>query len=580
MIFTFFSPADKVLFSRQDAESATWTQEEMSLQALFPYDESKVIQRGQRIGFVDDLGTFQAFEIRKVRSYEPDHYQEVIAEHIVISELTDEFHDQTDYDEMTASAVLSDLLTGTLWSVGTDATVNTSTAHIGMGNIWADIRTVEKNWNVYILPRVTVGAAGITGRYLDIIPAGGIWRGVRLSLDKNLDEVGVTWDDSNVKTALYGFGASVDVEGQEEQAPLTFADEVWTATADHPAKPADQTYIEDPAATAAYGRNGRPRFGFYQNGDIDDPALLLEKTWEALQSVSSPDVTVDCMVRDLHRLGYADQPLRLHDTALVEIRPTGVVLALEIIKLTVDLLDPTATRPTIGTYIPNIVYIAKETNDRASGGGGGSGGQTNAEYEISEFQTEIAANKYQISLRAYQVDLNDVESILAQAGLSLNAQGVLVYADDNVNMWQSKLNVQADRISLVVTGSGANAQVNPASIVAAVNAQTGSFVQIRANTIDLSGYVTASQLSAELANINIQISDGITTDVLMANDVYALDYLQVGSNSASWQSTYVVTGINLRLVSFEDGAGNDQVLRVFQTDNSFTGKTIYYLGRT
>ena len=147
-------------------------------------------------------------------------------------------------------------------------------------------------------------------------------------------------------------------------------------------------------------------------------------------------------------------------------------------------------------------------------------------------------------------------------------------------MWQSKLNVQADRISLVVTGSGANAQVNPASIVAAVNAQTGSFVQIRANTIDLSGYVTASQLSAELANINIQISDGITTDVLMANDVYALDYLQVGSNSASWQSTYVVTGINLRLVSFEDGAGNDQVLRVFQTDNSFTGKTIYYLGRT
>jgi len=580
MNFIFFDASDHVLYSREDAESASWTQEEMSLQVLFPYDAAKVIQRGQRIGFSDDTGTFQAFEIRKVRDYEPDHYQEVTAEHIAIAELTDEFFNQEDFDEVTAGAVLAELLTGTLWQVGTDTTQNTSSAHIGMGHVWADVRTVEENWNVYINPRVTVGSAGITGRYLDIMPAQGIWRGIRLSLDKNADEMGVTWDDSRVKTALYGFGASVDVEGQEEQAPLTFADEVWTATADHPAKPADQTYIEDPAATAAYGRNGRPRFGFYQNGDIDDPALLLQKTWEALKSVSFPDVTVDCMVRDLHRLGYADQPLRLHDTALVEIRPTGVVLALEIIKLTVDLLDPTATRPTIGTYIPNIVYIAKETNDRATGGGGGSGGQTNAEYEISEFETEIALNKYEISLRAYQIDLDNVDEILRQAGISLNAQGVITYADDNVNMWQSKLNVQADRISLVVTGSGANAQVNPASIVAAVNAQTGSFVQIRANTIDLSGYVTASQLSAELANINIQISDGITTDVLMANDVYALDYLEVGSNSASWQSSYVVTGINLRLVSFEDGAGNDQVLRVFQTDNSFTGKTIYYLGRT
>lgn len=577
MNFIFFDASDHTLFSRNDAESASWAQEEMSLQALFPYDSGKVIQRGQRIGFSDDTGTFQAFEIRKVRDYEPDHYQEVTAEHIAIAELTDEFFNQKDFDEVTAGAALADLLTGTLWQVGTDTTQNTSTAHIGMGHVWADVRTVEENWNVYITPRVTVNSTGITGRYLDIQPAQGTWRGIRLSLDKNADEMGVTWDDSRVKTALYGFGASVG-EG-DETAPLTFADEVWTATEDHPAKPSGQTYLEDPAATAAYGRNGRPRFGFYQNGDIEDAALLLQKTWEALQSVSSPDVTVDCMVRDLHRLGYADQPLRLHDTALVEIRPTGVVLALEIIKLTVDLLDPTATRPTIGTYIPNIVYIAKETNDRATGGGGGSGGQTNAEYEISEFETEIALNKYEISLRAYQIDLDNVDEILRQAGISLNAQGVITYADDNVNMWQSKLNVQADRISLVVTGSGANAQVNPASIVAAVNAQTGSYVKISANTINLSGYVTASQLSAEIANINVNISNGVITSYLESDLVNTAE-LEVAGTYGSWQSTYVVTGINLRLVSFEDGAGNDQTLRVFRTDNSFTGKTIYYLGHT
>ena len=226
MNFIFFDASDHVLFSREDAESASWTQEEMGLQALFPYDAAKVIRRGQRIGFSDDTGTFQVFEIRKVRDYEPDHYQEVTAEHIAIAELTDEFFNQEDFDEVTAGAVLAELLTGTLWQVGTDTTANLSSAHIGMGHVWADVRTVEENWNVYITPRVTVGSAGITGRYLDIRPAQGVWRGIRLSLDKNADEMGVPWDDSRVKTALYGFGASVDVEGQEEQAPLTFADEV------------------------------------------------------------------------------------------------------------------------------------------------------------------------------------------------------------------------------------------------------------------------------------------------------------------------------------------------------------------
>lgn len=450
MDFLFFNAADTPLFSRNDAESATWTVEEMSLQALFPYDAGKALERGQRVAFTDDTGTVQVFEIRKVRTYEPDHYQEITAEHIAIAELTDEVFGQYDFDNVTASSALGTLLTGTLWGVGTNTASGTSSLHIGMGDVWQDVRNIEKNWNVYITPRITLSASGITGRYLDIAPAGGVWHGVRLSLDKNMDETGVTWDDTNVKTALYGFGRSVEVEGEDENQPLTFADVVWTATASHPAKPSGQTYLEDPTATAAYGRNGRARFGFYQNGDIDDAEVLLQKTWETLQAVSQPDVTIDCMVRDLHRLGYADQPLRLHDTALVEIRPTGLVLAKEIIKLTVDLIDPTATRPTIGTYIPNIIYIAKETNDKATGGGG-SGGQTNLEYELTEFDTAVERNYYQISLRAYQRDMEHVENILQQAGMEINAQGVLIYADNNPNMVGAKFNVQANAITSEIT---------------------------------------------------------------------------------------------------------------------------------
>ena len=108
---------------------------------------------------------------------------------------------------------------------------------------------------------------------------------MRLSLDKNADEMGVVIDDTNVITAIYGYGAMTG-EGAQ-RAPLTFANVVWQQTSDHPAKPAGQTYLEDPAATAAYGRNGRPRYGYYQNTDINDANVLIEKAWESLKCATS-----------------------------------------------------------------------------------------------------------------------------------------------------------------------------------------------------------------------------------------------------------------------------------------------------
>lgn len=248
---------------------------------------------------------------------------------------------------------------------------------------------------------------------------------------QNADEMGVVIDDTNVITAIYGYGAMTG-EG-EQRAPLTFASVVWQQTSDHPAKPAGQTYLEDPAATAAYGRNGRPRYGYYQNTDINDANVLIEKAWESLKVNSAPIVSVNCMIRDLYRLGYKDQPIRLHDTAMVELRQTGTNLQLEIIKLTVDLLDPTATRPTIGSYIPNIVYMMRQTAQEATGnvastasgsrgtkrGGGGKSANDN---KRSEFATEIKQNQYQISLRAYQTDMTDVQKILHAAGISIDSQ--------------------------------------------------------------------------------------------------------------------------------------------------------------
>ena len=447
--------AGATLFTRSDMEEGHWVQEEMTVNAVFPYDPAKVIQRGQRIAFRDPAtDVLQVFEIRSVSTHEPDAYQQITAEHIAIAELQDEHVNSGQITEKTASQALSALLSGTLWQVGTDNTSSgTQSADISRGSVWQAVCTVAQNWNVYITPRVVISAAGaITGKYLDIMPAGGTWSGLRLSIHKNLYDPVVTYNDEDVLTALYGYGGSVD--GETELQELTFADEVWTATSAHPAKPSGQTYLEWPEKTALYGRNGRPRFGYYQNAAITDPNVLLEKTWEALKRTCDPKISISGTCADLHRLGYADEPLKLHALALVEVEETGESFYKEIIRLDVDLVDPTGSRPEIGDYIPNIIYINRETAKKASGGGGGGNrGMTETNDEI---------------VRIYQRFKNDEEGIGMVVGYG-NGQ------------WE----VEAGRIVLAINETG-----TPGSYESAA--------YINADHINISGTATAYTLAGAM----------------------------------------------------------------------------------
>jgi hypothetical protein len=401
---------------------------------------------------------------------------------------------------------------------------------------------------------------------------------------------------------MYGYGKTVteepDIEANPptpepepddiQSSPLTFTNVAWSATADHPAKPAGQAYLENPTAKALYGRNGRNRFGFYQNGDVSDANILLQLTWKALKKDSEPLISIEGTLHDLQRLGYADQTIRLHDTAIVEILPAGVEVQREIIQLTVDLLNPLNTTVTIGAYIPNIIYINKETAEKASGGGGGGGGgrgQTDAEKEFSEFQTQISANQYQILLRAWQQNINN--EILRQAGIQLDANGVLIYSQDSENMIGSKIQVQADRISLVVEGEGANAHIKPAAIVLAINDDGGSNILLSADTLDIDGIVTALAVKA-LGCYSLHAESSIsTTDMTLDGELVVWDNitchlrgsfnsLRVSGTDASWQSTSVVTDVGRTAqYTFKDTGGTNRTIRGIGT---VTKTTISYLG--
>lgn len=450
----FLNAAGTTLFVRDDMESGHWVQQEMNMTADFPFVADKKIERGMRIAFRDPAtDVLQVFEVRVATNQEPDHYQKITAEHIALSELSDDHINSQEITDKTAAQALTTALTGTLWSVGNNTASGTQSADFSRGSVWDAVNTIKQNWNVYIEPRIVISSAGvITGRYLDISPAEGVWRGVRLSVRKNMIDPAVTYDDEEVYTALYGYGGSVEkaqATGDDKTEELTFADVVWSATSSHPAKPSGQTYLEWPEKTALYGRNGRPRFGYYQNGNIKDSNVLLEKTWESLKQCAEPKLSISGTVVDLHRLGYHDEPIRLHDMTIIEIEETGENFNKQIICCDIDLIDPTGSRVEIGDYIPNIIYINRDTAKKASGGGGGGGGRgmTKLEDELTNHETWFEKNDDLIGLFA-GIKNGDGYLKVGQICLAINDSDDIL-----ANIKADHVNISATNTAHMLSGS-------------------------------------------------------------------------------------------------------------------------------
>lgn len=128
----------------------------------------------------------------------------------------------------------------------------------------------------------------------------------------------------------------------------------------------------------------------------------------------------------------------------------------------------------------------------------------------SEFQTTAT------ELRSDYINrINGTESHITQT-----ASQIRMEVANTRSELRSSITQEANRISLVVEGTGANAHIKPASIVAAINDGQSS-VRISASKINLDGYVTASELNAINATIDNLMTGVTTANALKARAVYA-----------------------------------------------------------
>ena len=200
-----------------------------------------------------------------------------------------------------------------------------------------------------------------------------------------------------------------------------------------------------------------------------------------------------------------------------------------------------------GNPLGITVYLAEEedtaltfmhemeaTGTSTSVGGGGGGGKKQNDV-WKEFRTGIDRTDMMLDLWARRY--NKAEEILQQAGLYIDANGTLNYAqdiehglyaqiqtkaneitasvEDKEKQLKSEIKVERDKISQVVSAVGEDGKVTAASIVTAVN-KAGSSVVINADHIQLTGNVKLNDVM-NVTGGAVHISKPLLVDGLYAD---------------------------------------------------------------
>lgn len=189
------------------------------------------------------------------------------------------------------------------------------------------------------------------------------------------------------------------------------------------------------------------------------------------------------------------------------------------------------------------------------------------EIELYKAQEEIAyLDDYtRLTFNEVYVDLDEINAELVLKA----SQTVTDELGRRVSSAEIKLDGAEAEIDLKVDKNG---------VISAINVSSES-ITIQSSRINLSGYVTASQFSAEVASINQFFSGNATAAKMVVTNLTALS-LTFAGNEVKWSSKEVVTSVSCRAsgeIVVRDADGN--IAGTAITGISFSRNTdmIYYM---
>jgi phage minor structural protein len=193
--------------------------------------------------------------------------------------------------------VITDLLAGTNWQarfVGETTAHSTNFYYI---STFDALKKVCDVWDLEMQFFVEMNGNRIGGRYIDFKQRIGEAVGKRVVYGHNALQILQEVERTNIFTALVGRGKGEET-GDGYGRKITFENVVWSTTQGKPVnKPAGQKYLELPLMTREYGiKNAdgsmRPKIGFVDFSEEDNPEVLIERTYKALVDTARPQLTL------------------------------------------------------------------------------------------------------------------------------------------------------------------------------------------------------------------------------------------------------------------------------------------------
>lgn len=333
----------------------------LTFKAPYDNDQIKTIEELGYIAIKNKYGQWELFTITEIDHIHGDSLEiEVTAEGSWI-ELDDIVLTKKVYTSQLPNAVLSDLLVGTRWEVGTvTGFTTTHTKTWQFASILTALQDMKEIYGGEITFAVEISGNKISRRTVSFAPQRGIWKGKRLEWGKDLTEVTRTIDAKSVKTALVGYGNEVS-QTDNDTVYWDFSNIEWkVANGDPIDKPLGQNWIGDSTARDTWGKplaggTAKQHLVGVFNFGTDDPAELLAETWAQLQIVKNPILTYTAKGLDLYRLlGIQAESVDLGDTVAVLDTDLALTLSARLIEIEEDLDNPDQTDYTLGNFLPNL----------------------------------------------------------------------------------------------------------------------------------------------------------------------------------------------------------------------------------
>lgn len=415
------------------------------------------VQNGEHIGFRCVDGHFRLFTVTKRDNDDGRHQTIIKATDAIVQELKEATVEEIQQLDVGLKAAIEGLIaasdTTEAWEVIGEEPDRQEKSRAYLSSIWTMLETYKTMYEWQILPYYAFENGKISKRVIELQEDVAVFRGRILKSRKDAANVSVIKNNPPV-TRLYGVGASTG--SGDLQTNLTFAEVEWSVAKGDPVdKPKGQSWVEDPAAVAKYGRHGATA----PFNDVEDPAELLKKTWEHLQTVKEPSCTVEANIQDLERVpGHEHQIIRLGD--LVPIRLTNATMeTARVIGIKRDYIRHWLTKLTIGdktatvqSQVSSLIVSAAHTFERLTIFKNRFHEdealiQLNAEH-IQLNATTIMEHAEQILLKAEKEDLDNVYVFLDGVTETLDMHGkIIIIHGESINTNAQNIQANADAIT-------------------------------------------------------------------------------------------------------------------------------------